>query len=102
MSEENKKSLSLLLSFSTCLSSEKWIHHLAVDKETKQLSCEPSFLCKSSWDFSKKEECDHIIQNWQMTFQASDYKRNNFLNLLNDDYLSTKPTYTKGSAWIKL
>ena len=47
---------------------------------------------------SKKEECDSIIQNWQMIFQASDYKGNNFLDLLNNDYLPTKPTYMKGGA----
>ena len=30
-----------------------------------------------------------------MTFQASDYKENNFLDLINDNNLPTKPTYTK-------
>ena len=30
-----------------------------------------------------------------MTFQVLDYKENNFLNLINDDNLPTKPTYTK-------
>jgi len=32
-----------------------------------------------------------------MTFQVLDYKRNNFLD---DDFLSTKPIYTKGSTWL--
>jgi len=31
-----------------------------------------------------------------------DYKRNNFLNLLNNNYLLTKPSYTKGDTWLKL
>jgi len=35
-----------------------------------------------------------------MTFQASDYKRNNFLDLIGDDFLLTKPTYTKDGAWL--
>jgi len=43
--------------------------------------------------FSKKKESDFIIQNWQMIFQASDYKGNNFLDLLDDKYISTKSTY---------
>jgi len=48
-----------------------------------------------SWDLNKKEECDLIIQNWQITFQALNYKENNFLDLLDNDYLPAKPTYTK-------
>ena len=94
------KSSNNSIAFWDCPSSEKQIHHLAVNKETKQLYCKPSFPCKSSWDFSKKEECDSIIQNWQMTFQASDYKGNHFL--FDDNYLPIKPTYTKGGTWLKL
>ena len=37
-----------------------------------------------------------------MTSQASDYKGNNFLDLLNNEYLPIKPIYTKSSAWLKL
>lgn len=48
---------------------------------------------KCHGDFSKKKECDSIIQNWQMIFQSSDYKGNNFLDLLDDNYLPIKPTY---------
>jgi len=35
-------------------------------------------------------------------FQASDFKENYFLNLLDNNYLSIKPTYMKGGAWFKL
>ena len=49
-----------------------------------------------------KEECDSIIQNWQMTFQVSDFKENHFFNLLDDKYLLVKPTYIKGGSWLKL
>ena len=48
------------------------------------------FSCKELWDFNKKEEYDNIIKNWQMTFQASDFKNNHFLNLL-DNKLYTSP-----------
>ena len=36
-----------------------------------------------------------------MTFQASDYKGNNFLDLTNNDNSHTKLTYMKGRAWLK-
>ena len=48
--------------------------------------------------FSKKEEYDLILQNWQITFQVLDYKENNFLNLIDDNNLPTKPTDMKGST----
>jgi len=59
------------------------------------------FPCKSSWEFSKKEECNLLLKNWQMTFQALDYKGKNFLDLNDDDNLPTRPTYSKGGAWLK-
>ena len=37
-----------------------------------------------------------------MMFQALDFKRNHFLELLNNEYLPIKPTYMKGGAWLKL
>ena len=36
-----------------------------------------------------------------MTFQALNYKGNNFLNLTNDDNSYTKPTYMKDNAQLK-
>jgi len=55
---------------------------MLVDKDTKKLNLFPIFSYKTSWDFTKKEECDNIIKNWQISFQASDLKRKHFLNLL--------------------
>jgi len=37
-----------------------------------------------------------------MTFQVLDFKENHFLDLLDGEYLSVKPTYTKGGPWLKL
>ena len=37
-----------------------------------------------------------------MTFQVLDYKENHFLDLLDDNYLSIKPSYTKDSLQLKL
>ena len=72
------------IEFWDCPSNAKWVHHLIVDKETKKYNLKPIFLCKLSWEFSMKNECDSIIWNWQMTFQVSDFKENHFLDLLND------------------
>jgi len=58
------RSSSSSITFWDCSSSAKCCPHLVVDQETKQFNIEPSFPCKSSWDFSKKEECDSILQNW--------------------------------------
>ena len=45
----------------------------------------PIFLYKSSWDFSQKSKCNKIISIWKMTFQASDEKGRNFLDLLDNN-----------------
>ena len=78
------------INFWYCSSNAKWTHYLTVNKETKQFNYIPNFPCKLLWDFNKKEECDLIIQNWQIMFQALDFKENHFFNLLDDDYLSIK------------
>ena len=36
-----------------------------------------------------------------MTFQASDFKDNHFLNLLDNDFHNVKPLYIKEGLWIK-
>ena len=48
-----------------------------------------------------KDECNVIIQNWQMTFQVSYFKEYYFLDLLDDDFLFIKLTYIKNGAWLK-
>jgi len=59
------------------------------------------FPCKSSWDFSKKSECDNLIQNWKMTFQASDHKDQQFLDLVDDNDNPIKLSYINGGLWLK-
>ena len=59
----------------------------------------PLFSCKSSWEFSKKS--NNILFSWKMTFQASDLKGWQFLNLCNDENNVLQPTYSKGSSWLK-
>ena len=32
----------------------------------------PIFSCKSLWEFDRKNKYDKILNNWKITFQASD------------------------------
>jgi len=59
------------------------------------------FSCKSLWDFNRKNECDKVLNNWKMTFQASDTKGRQFLELLNNNLNSIEPSYSKGGSWLK-
>ena len=79
-------------------SDAKWSHYMEVDKEIKQFNLISCFPFKTSWDFSKKEESDDIIKNWQMTFQVLDFKSTHFLELLNDNLNIIKLTYVKGGS----
>ena len=36
-----------------------------------------------------------------MTFQASDRKRRNFLDLVDNNYEDIKPSYIKGNSWLQ-
>ena len=78
--------------YPSCL---KWVLHDKVDKETKSFNLMPLFLCKNSWDFSKKNESDDIIKFWKMMFQASELKGNHFLYLLDSNNKIIEPTYAK-------
>ena len=76
--------------------------HKVVDKETKAFNPTPLFSRKTSWDFSKKNECDDILNVWKMTFQALDLKGKLFLNLLDDNNNIIKPFYAKKGSWLKV
>jgi len=49
-----------------------------------------------------KSECNDILCNWKMIFQASDGKRNYFLDLLNINFNIIKPFYAKKGPWLQL
>ena len=72
-----------------------------VNKETKKFNLSLLLPCKSSWDFSQKNEYNKIINLWKMTFQASDNKGRNFLELLDDNLNIIEPSYSKGGLWLK-
>jgi len=84
------------IKFWDCLSKQKWLLHYSVDKDTKRIVFTPSFPCKSSWDFCRKTECDSILSQWRMLFQASDFKGRNFLDLLDDNLNPIEPSSIKG------
>jgi len=96
----NKHALNSI-QFWDCPSNAKWSHYTSVDKETEKFNLTPILSCKMSWDFNKKEECDNIIRNWQMTFQASNLKGNHFLELQDNKYCTIDPFYIKRGPWFK-
>ena len=56
------------IEFWECPSCLKWHLYKEVDKETKIFNLTPLYLCKTSWDFSKKSESNDILKVWKMTF----------------------------------
>ena len=89
------------IEFWECSSHLNWQLHDKVNKETKTLNLTPLLPCKNSWDFSKKNESDDILNAWKMMFQASNLKGNHFLDLLDDGNNIIELTYVKGRSWLK-
>ena len=85
-----------------CSSYLDWHFHKAVDLEMKASNPIPIYLCKRSWDYSKKTECNDILNIWKMIFQASDGKENQFLDLLDNNSYIIKPSYVKEGPWLQL
>ena len=88
------------IKFWDCPGKQKWPLHYSVDKDTKSMVSTLSFLCKSSWDFYRKTECDMILSQWRMLFQALDSKGKNFLDLLDDNLNPLKLSSIKGEPWL--
>jgi len=85
-----------LIVFWECPSRLNWYLHKAVNLEMKASNPTPIYPYKMSWDYSKKTECDNILNIWKMTFQASDRKGNQFLDLLDDNSCFIELSYIKG------
>jgi len=90
------------IKFWECSSHLDWHLHKAVNVETKAFNSTLVYLCKMSWDYSKKSECDNISNIWKMTFQALDGKGKQFLNLLDDNSNAIKPSYIKEGLWLQV
>ena len=67
----------------------------------KKFNFIPLSPSKVLWDISKKEEHNNIIKNWQMTFQTSDLRANQFLELLDNELCLIVPSYIKEGPWIR-
>ena len=89
------------IEFWECPSRLKWRLYLNVDKDSKSFLPTPSYPSKISWDYCKKIDSNESINLWKITFQASDGKGINFLNLLDDDYNHIEPSYIKGGLWLQ-
>ena len=89
------------IEFWECPSRLKWRFHNDTNKDSKSFNPTPSLLCKISWDYCKKTDSDDIINQWKMTFQASDGKGKYFLDLVDDNLNSIEPAYTKGGPWLQ-
>jgi len=89
------------IEFWECPSRLNWHLHKAINHESKASNPTPIFPCKTSWDYSKKTECNDILQNWKMTFQALDGKGQHFLNLLDDKLNDIEPSYVKRGPWLQ-
>ena len=90
------------IEFQECPSRLNWHPHKAVNLEMKTSNPLPVYLCKTSWDYSKKTECDNTLNNWKMIFQASDGIGNQFFNLLNDNFNIIEPFYAKGRSQLQV
>ena len=89
------------IEFWECPSKLKWGLHAAVDKDSRNFPVIPSYPTKLSWDYCKKIDCDDSSNQWKMTFQASDGKGRNFLDLLDDDLNIIEPHVAKGGPWLQ-
>jgi len=90
------------IEFWECPSKLRWKFHHDVDRDSKALSVTPSYPTKLSWDFCKKSDCNDLSKLWKMTFQASDGKGNQFLDLLDDNLNIIEPSYARGGPWLQV
>ena len=90
------------IEFWECPSKLKWRFHHDTNKDSKSFTVTPFYLCKISWDFCKKLDSNNIINQWKMTFQVSEGKGKQFLDLFDDNLNATELSYTKGGPWLQM
>ena len=83
-----------------CPNKLEWPRHILVDKETKTFHTLPTLLENNSFLFSKKKECNLILESWQQSFKDSKKKGQLFLEFEDDNEKVLKPTYSKGGSWL--
>jgi len=88
------------IQFWYCPSKLKWPRHALVDEEVKVSHAPPILPNKNSFLFSKKKECNHLLETWKTSFKNSRRKGQLFLEFEDDKEHVIKPTYTKGGSWL--
>ena len=83
-----------------CPNKLEWPRHILVDKKTKTSHIPPTLPEKNLFLFSKKKECDLILESWQQLFKDSKKKGQLFLEFEDDNEKVIKPTYSKGGSWL--
>jgi len=83
-----------------CPSKLKWKPHNDADNDVKISHTTPILPSKESWAYSRKTECDGTLKYWEMSFQASDRKGKNFLEITDNKGKTLKPSYKKGGSWL--
>ena len=63
-----KKGDNNLIKFWNCPNNQRWNLYNIINREIKNFNLMPIFPYKSSWNFSRKNECNNILNNWRMTF----------------------------------
>jgi len=81
-----------------CPGKAKWPRHKLVDNQVKASTNALELLCKNSHLFSRKRECNNILQEWQSTFTNSLKRGHYFLMFEDEDQRVIKPTYAKGGS----
>jgi len=89
------------IEFWECPSHCDWYPHKVINTETKSFRLIPMFPSKLSWDFSKKNECNDLINKWKITFQVSDLKGKHFLDLVDSNNNLLEPSYIRGGPWLQ-
>jgi len=84
-----------------CPNKLKWPRHILVDKETKTAHTPPTLPEKNLFLFSKKKECDLILESWQQSFKDSKKKGQLFLEFEDNNEKVLKPIYSKGGSWLQ-
>ena len=89
------------IEFWKCPSQYNWHSYKVINTETKSFKLILILLCKLSWDFSKKSECNDLIKKSKITFQASDMKGKQFPDLIDGNDNLLEPLYIKGGLWFQ-
>ena len=89
------------IEFWECPSHLNWNLHKTVNRDSKSFNPLPMYPSKMSWNYYKKKDCNNIINHWKMTFQASDGRERQFLDLVDDNLNIIEPSYIKEGPWLQ-